>query len=417
MRPTVARLRATTNPDKAEQKLIKDLGPHAAAPGFIYLVDSDTQEIIEPAFFYLYSKHGQDAKQVEEDVEPSVASNRAAAYELAEWFRFLNFVKRDWTKAGHELFSLFTHVAATRLSNHTGRKLEASSVSHKLSTIYGFYTWANAALSMNVRWDSATIRKIYKRKAAKRRDVGDDQIRPFSPKEMRKLLAALGPLPTERSKESLIPCRNRLLFETGLLTGMRGEEICFLREKAIRGLKPDPDRPDETQPLRIKVTKGRKYRWIALPNSLIIEIHNYIRGERREAVAKRLAAGKADDGRLFVNEADHPKAGAPLTTQSIHRTTHALMLRLNFSEPATRKRNGRTVRYDRTTHSFHDTRHSYAVNLYISQRNAGDPKPWETVQHMLGHEDWATTEKYYTRSVGVFETQIGIALKRYWEAP
>jgi integrase/recombinase XerC len=69
----------------------------------------------------------------------------------------------------------------------------------------------------------------------------------------------------------------------------------------------------------------------------------------------------------------------------------------------------------RTLHSFHDTRHSYAVNLYIAQRDAGDPKPWETVQKMLGHRDWVTTERYYLRAVGVLEPQIGVRLNRYWE--
>jgi integrase/recombinase XerC len=197
---------------------------------------------------------------------------------------------------------------------------------------------------------------------------------------------------------------------------MRGEEISYLPVKAILALKPDPDRPAETQPLRIKITKGRKFRWIALPNSLLIELHEYIRGERANAVGKRLAKGRTDEGTLFVNMEDHPEAGAMLTTQSIHRLTHALVLRLGFWESATRTRDGVTETYRRTLHSFHDTRHSYAVNLYISQRSAGDPKPWETVQVMLGHKNWLTTENYYLRAVGIFEPAIGVTLNTYWEA-
>lgn len=417
MRPSVARIVELTKPSPEEQKVLKDLGPHAAAPGFRYILDADNEEIIQEAYFYLYALHGKDGHSNAEDEDdiPSLHSNRAAAYELAEWYRFLGFVRRRWDRADNDLLKLYAHLLATRLSYHTGRKREAGTISHKLSTVYGFYTWTNAAGLSDVKWDVRSVRVEYRRAGRDRREACDDKIRPFTPKELKKLLAKLGPLPSKRKKRSTRPTRNRMLFETGLLTGMRGEEICFVRAKAILKLPVDLDKPDETQPLRIRVTKNRNYRWIALPHSLIHELQLYIRGERTEAVDKRLAKGLKDDGFLFVNDAEHDLAGAPLTTQSIHRITNALMLSLRFCEPATRVKNGVTIQYQRTLHSFHDTRHSYAVALYISQRAAGDPKPWETVQKMLGHKDWLTTERYYLRAVGVIEPLIGVRLNRYWE--
>ncbi|NYD89183.1 integrase/recombinase XerC [Sphingomonas melonis] len=415
MRPAVARIVQMHNPGPAEEKTLAALGPHAALPGFYYVIDAESQEIHQATFFHLYSRHARDGAVRDDDDVPSFASNRAAAYELVEWLRFLAHVKHGWKTANNDLFALYANLLASNLSYQTGRKRQAGSIAHKLTTVYNFYHWTNAAGLTSIKWDTASIRSQYARAGRERREACDDEIRPFSAEEMRKLLAELGPVPSQRPANSLRPCRNRLLFETGLMTGMRGEEICNVKAKVILALRADADHPDGTVPLKITVTKRRKHRYIALPNSLILELQEYIRNERAEAMKVRIERGLRDEGTLFVNAADHKFAGAKLTTQSIHKLTHSLMLRLGFSEPGRRLKDGVEVEYDHTLHSFHDTRHSYAVNLYISQKRAGDPKPWETVQKMLGHETWLTTEKYYTRSVGVFEPALGVTLARYWE--
>jgi hypothetical protein len=133
------------NPDKDELAVIEALGPDAPAPGFMFLVDATSQEIIEAPFFYLYATHGQDGRKRDEEDEPSTATNRAAAYELAEWFRHLAFVRCRWDKANQDVLKVYAHILASRLSRQTGRKRQASTISHKLSTVYGFYAWTNAA--------------------------------------------------------------------------------------------------------------------------------------------------------------------------------------------------------------------------------------------------------------------------------
>lgn len=415
MRPAVVRLGEMMDPNEDERKVLDALGPHAALPGFYYVIDAETQEIHQEVFFHLYSRHGRDGVAIDGDDVPSHASNRAAAYELVEWLRFLAHIRRRWNVVNNELFALYAHLLATNQSYHTGRPREASSISHKLTSVYNLYAWTNAAGLTNVKWDTASIRSQYARAGKEKREACDDQIRPFAPSELRRLLKALGPLPSERATSSTRPCRNRLVFETGLMTGMRGEEISYLKASAILALRPDVDLPDGTQPLKITITKGRTSRYVALPNRLIVELQTYIRTERAAAVQGIKDRSLRDHGWLFVNHADHRRAGARMTEQSIHKFTRALMLDVGLCERAVRTRSGEKVEYLRTLHSFHDTRHSYAVNLYIAQKRAGDPKPWETVQKMLGHSNWLTTEKYYTRSVGVFEPAIGIALARYWE--
>ncbi|MGP7795608.1 tyrosine-type recombinase/integrase [Sphingomonas sp. CLY1604] len=402
--------------DNAHAEVLAKLGPHAASAGFWYVIDADSQEIHQPIFFHLFDRHARDGVRPanDQDFVPSHASNRAAANELVEWLRFLNHIGRPWDSVDGQTIGLYASLLESRISVHTGRKRAAETISHKLSTIYNLYTWSNAAGITSVRWDRATIRSKYQRAGRDKREACDDRIRPFSPTEMRTLLDALGPLPSLR-KRGEGSGRDRLLFETGLLTGMRGEEICHLSARKIKALKPDANRPNETLRLWITVTKGRKGRYVALPNSLVMEMQHYIRNERTDAVRVLIANGGADRGYLFVNLPDHRLAGAPLKTGSVHKLTHKLMLEIGCCEIVTVTKKKQMVKVVAATHSFHDTRHTYAVNLYICQRNAGDPKPWETVQRMLGHKSWKTTEEYYTNSVGVIEPLLGIVLARYWE--
>lgn len=412
MRPKVVRLRGFDKPCAEERELLDALGPFAAAPGLHYLIDLDTEAVIEPAFLFLVAKHGKDGAVTEANPLPSTASSRSSAFELAEWFRFLARVKRRWDRVTHDDIALYTHLKATGFSYHTGRVREPSTIGHKLSVVYGLYTWFNSIKVTDVRWDADIIRSAYGQGGEVREDC-DLEIRPFAAEDLRKVLHALGPLPSELAKGSLRPTRDRLLFETGLLTGMRGWEICNLSAKAIKRLKTDLDRPDDTHELEIAAAKRRrgkrKKRWVALPNSLIHELQLYIAGERARAM------DSLDHDRLFVNLQGNRLAGQPVKTGTIHRRTHAVMIKAGLAEDDEKILDGERVPYKRTLHSFHDTRHTYAVNLYILQKHAGDSAPWTTVQKMLGHSDWMTTEKYYLTSVGIFEPQVGVRLARYWE--
>lgn len=412
MRPKVFKVQTLHNPSDEERELMQALGPFAITTGVHLLVDGDTEKIIEHALLYLNAKHGRDGIAKEHGDKPSLHSSKASAYELAEWLGFLAKLGRKWDEADHESISLYAQTRASRVSYHTGRNREGHTIAHKLSAVYGFYAWYNSMKVTDVRWDPTIVRASY-RSAQGGRDACDREIRPFAPKDLKRLLEMLGPLPSELLGTSTRPTRDRLVFETGLLTGMRGEEIAHLTVDMIKRLTPDQSEPDATQPLQITITKRRRKRHVALPNNLIIELRRYIRTERKRAVEQM---GGADHGILFVNLPGTTNAGGPMTTSTIHRRTHALMVRAGLAEQRSKTIKGVSVRYMHTLHSFHDTRHTYAVNLYILQKRAGDTQPWKTVQVMLGHKDWATTEEYYLQSVGVFEPTIGFRLNRYWEA-
>ena len=277
-----------------------------------------------------------------------------------------------------------------------------------------FYTYTNAIRLTSVSWDAKSIAARY-RGNRRRRASEDERIRPFGIDETPRIREALGKLPSELPAGSLRSTRDRLLLETGLRTGMRGEEICYLRASAIKRLQPDPKRPNATQPVRIQVTKGRVHRTVSVPNSLIAELKRYIAGERARSVGKLTAKGQKDHGYLFVNLDDATRPGGPLKTNTIHRDFAALMLRLGMAKTVKRTKKGVKISVKETQHSFHDTRHTFAVRYYVGLKRqvAIDPgalnfaEPWEVVQIALGHADWETTRKHYLRHVGEFEAAIG----------
>lgn len=116
-----------------------------------------------------------------------------------------------------------------------------------------------------------------------------------------------------------------------------------------------------------------------------------------------------------MNLDDATRPGGPLKTNTIHRDFTALMRRLNMIKKVKRTKKGVKVSIKEPEHSFHDTRHTFAVRYYVGLKKqvAIDPaalnfaEPWEVVQIALGHADWHTTRKHYLRHVGEFEAAIG----------
>jgi len=414
MRPMVARLAFIENPTDEQIEVLAELGEDKADPGMLFLVDDADQSIIWEPFLFLRANYGAAGKVSEEVEVPSFATNRKDAYNLREWFLFMGAMKRDWRKADHDALFAYAGYQISRISQHSGKKRHPNTVSLKLGTVKSFYTYTNAIGQTTVNWDAKSIAARY-RGNRRRRAAEDERIRPFGKEETPALKEALGAKPSELPTDSLRSARDRLLLETGLLTGMRGEEICYLKTAWFKNLKPDPSRPNATQPVRIKVTKGRVHRTVGIPNRLIVEIKAYMRGERARSVAKLAAKGIKDHGYVFVNLDDASRPGSPIKPNTIQRDFNALMRRIGMTKTVKRTKNGVTFPVKETTHSFHDTRHTFAVRYYIGLKRqlAKDPaalnymEPWEIVQIALGHADWHTTRKHYLRHVGDYEAEIG----------
>ena len=424
MRPMVTRLTAIANPTPEQAAHLEELGEDGAENGMLYLIDDANQSIIWESFLFLRANYGSAGLVTEDNPNPSFHTNRKDAYNLREWLIFLAGMRRDWRKADHDLMVAYAGYQISRVSQHNGKKKDPDTVSIKLGTVKTFYTYTNAIKLTSVSWDAKSIAARY-RKNRRRRSGEDERIRPFGIDDVPRMRVALGPKPSELPNNSLRSTRDRLLLETGLLTGMRGEEICFLRASSFKRLEPDPNRPNATQPVRIQVTKGRVHRTVGVPNRLIVELKKYIAGERARSVKRLIEKGKKDHGYLFVNLDDATRPGGQLKTNTIHRDFAALMIRLKMFTPTERTKNGSKVTVKVTHHSFHDTRHTFAVRYYVGLKKqlAKDPaalnyaEPWEIVQIALGHADWETTRKHYLRHVGEYEAAIGERVHEWMEEP
>lgn len=421
IKPVVVRLTTVDDPTPEQSVILNELGDDRAEPGMLFLLDDTSQKIIWPAFLFLHANYASAGRVSEHNEHPSFATNRKDAYNLREWLIFVTAMTRDWRKADHELMVAYAGYQISRVSQHSGRMRGPDTVSVKLGTVKTFYTYTNAIGLTNVSWDAKSIAARY-RGNRRRRAAEDEKIRPFGKDDVPRLKQALGALPSELPGGSLRSTRDRLLLETGLLTGMRGEEICFLRTAMFKGLKPDPARPNATQPVKIRVTKGRVHRTVGIPNRLIYEIKKYISGERARSVDR---LGAKDHGFVFVNLDDASRPGGPLTTNTIQRDFAALMRRLNMATRTERTKLGVKSIVMEPNHSFHDTRHTFAVRYYVGLKKqlAKDPgalnyaEPWEIVQIALGHADWETTRTHYLRHVGEYEAAIGEQVHEWMEEP
>jgi integrase len=415
----VAQLGQLDKPTMQERELLSALGDDAEQPGIYYILNDQTQEIFEPAWLYLKAKYGKTGL-AEASPDDSRISNRIAAYSLAAWLNFVAAMKKRWSNADHNLMLAYARFQVSRTSAHTGTKRDPNTIGAKFSVIHGFYRYMNATGLTNVSWDAPTIRAQFRTRRP-RRAREDEKIRPISPENVARMRSGLGKLPSELFESSELPCRDRLLFETGLLTGMRGEEICFLPLKAILSLKPDTARPDALYPVRITVTKNRKPRSVMLPGHLVQELQAYAAKERKQAIGKRRSSAE-DHGYLFVNSPDSSKPGEPLKTNTIHRRFSRLMKDLNLCERVLVTKSGEQREVLRNLHTFHDTRHTFAVTSYIAYKSEqlydprafGISEPWELVQIALGHEDFETTKKYYLRHVGEYVALIGLRVSEFF---
>ncbi|MGY2733580.1 tyrosine-type recombinase/integrase [Sphingomonas sp. UYP23] len=422
MRPMVTRLAAIANPTAEQAIILGELGEDRAEPGMYYIIDDATQAIIWHAFLFLRANYGSTGRVTADNPMPSFATNKKDAYNLREWLAFIDAIKCDWRKAGHDTLFAYAGYQISRVSQLSGKMRDPNTVGIKLGTVKAFYTYTNAIRLTTVTWDAKAIAARF-RTNRRRRAKEDEKIRPFGKDDVPLIREQLGKLPSELPKDSLRSTRDRLLFETGVRTGMRGEEICYLRASAFKRLTPDPERPNATQPMRIQITKGRVHRTVAIPNRLIGELKAYIVGERARSVKKLLDRGVADHGYLFVNLEDASRPGSQLTTNTIQRDFTALMIRLKMFEEAVRTKKGAAVKVKVPNHSFHDTRHTFAVRYYVGLKRvvAKNPaalnyaEPWELVQIALGHADWETTRKHYLRHVDDYEAAIGERVNEWME--
>lgn len=413
-----------SNPAKPEQ-MISMKSAHALPEGFCYLVDWDSQAVIEPVLLYLQFKFRSTGGSYRPNTQ------KACVDHLKDWWGHLAHINKTWDQIDDEDVIQYRDVMLFGVSPKTHDKYDVKTIRRRIGSVLAFYDWAYRQNIFDLELDQKQFRPNCQPTDSdalththgrgeievstilpKDRSSPDDDVRPLSPKEVRMVMKQLGPLPSEQEKDPR-SCRNRLAAELALNSSLRVDEVASLEKYQILNLTPEPNMPYGVCRLHITKTKGLVPRWIEIPNWLVAELHVYIDGERSDCIRmshKYWCKRKADEAKaLFVNTIlAKSNVGRKVSAATLSREfSHAVInCGLMMRKPRINPETGESYMDVVPAHRFHDLRHTFAVWLYHSEKAAGNAEPWKQIQSLLGHKHLATTLNIYLRVVDSYERNV-----------
>lgn len=420
-------VRAAT-PSEAEIQANKGFQESLLPEGFPFLVDSDTQVIVEPVLHFFWDKFLKQSNYVE---------NTALAYadDLRDWHLHLNHFKLGLFDVGQDDIEQYRDLMLKLVSPRTHEFYSASTVSRRVGAVVEFYRFAFSRgwVSFEIpRVQSAGLRSFdsdmlahvgqrstpSRRISVHRKDTGSDAVRAFTSRQYRVIAQALGPLPSQQT-EPLLETRDRLWAELCLNTGMRPDEPSSLTAMQVLALQPNnPDSPTDITFLQIK-GKGSKFRKVEVPNHLLKDLIWYIENEREASISegrRRGHLGRDTPTSLFLNSASsRHNSGCKATYETFRKAFHAAIVKAHALDPGAGLM-GNTTKTDPDTlqnytnsssiYGPHCLRHTYAVWTYLGERKQGNAEPWKLLQTRLGHAQMSTTVNTYLRLASEFESQL-----------
>lgn len=311
--------------------------------GFPFVVvESDKSiEIQEHVLLYLHDKFvkGKGRRRWKEKYKNT---SEAYAYDLRDWFAFLEVCENEstdsgkvgkaWDAATEDDYIDYADALQDAVSPHTRRPLADATIRRRQSTVENFYKdaqtrgWyvgpflktqikkgrtrpADRDAMVHLRAGCETTREV----SPYAEEIGETGVvHPLSSAEWRAIQRELGPLPSEPS-ESSRPSRDRLACELSLTTGLRVDEVANLTVHQILKLDADysllseEDRENGYLKLYVTKTKRLKARNVLVPCYLVPELIRYIEGERAAAVSAgtaysaKLSKKYREPRALFVN--------------------------------------------------------------------------------------------------------------------
>jgi integrase/recombinase XerC len=397
--------------------------------GFRFLV-TDGMEIVEPVLLFLFDRYAHGSKPWSK----VSLSETAACDDLYEWWSYINLIGLHWRDVVTDDIFGYRKALETATSPRTLQRYKTNTIRRRLSTILSFYKWALAEKYTDEVVDRRRLigairstdgsmlahvdNSLGKTEAS---DIlpseEDTEPSPFhNTKELQAVLRALGPLPSERADDSR-PARDRLAATTALVTGARISEVLNIPLSEILGLRRPPgDEPTSSLVMWLRKTKRMRPRKVLMPVWLLDELTLYIDGERADAVAKTADLGRSPDPNLFLNgtAANNRDVGHALTRRSLSGTFWNAVVSVGFCTVIEADREHDLPRRIIARHSFHDLRHTFAVQQYLARKAKGDAEPWKVISVLLGHKSWKTTMDYYLASVSIAEAQLSDTMTGYF---
>jgi integrase len=400
-----------------------DVAAAALPVGFPILILDRSEEIVEPALLFMTDRYLTAGSRF-------VANTaKAVAEDLRDWWAYLVEFDRPWEQAATEDVAFYRDAMLQTISPRTHERYGETTVTRRVGTVLSFYSWARekGLVRESIDWKIRRQVSISRNKPAKahlQADLGlrevsallpksrsapDEKVKILLPQQVRSLMAALGPLPSEVAKGGIRSSRGRLVAEVCLNSGVRIEEARELTVYQIQNLVYDALEPLRVAPLYVTLTKGGKPRTVDLPSWLVTELLAYIDGERTASLKEIIAKRRRGHNGLFVNNLHSGGAiGAHTSKRSLQEEFEkgvrkaGLVVNVEKTDPET----GQTYFRQTPRFSSHDLRHTYAAWTYYARRKHGDSEPWLYIQAKLGHRSVETTMKTYLRVVKEFEAVI-----------
>jgi integrase/recombinase XerC len=395
--------------------------------GFPFLIDDDTDEVVEPALLFLV-----DAYLTKTGFWNRNTTKRAA-YDLLDWWRFLDHQGRPWDLADGADLDAYRDSMIGEISPRTHEEYKAETIRARRILVKHFYAWAHKRGFYFGKLQEATeIREVYlsadrdplahihsgprriasgpgaprssTRPGEKVRPlIGGDPKNPSFPR----IAGHLGPLPSERGADDPTPSRDRLAAELSVSTGLRVDEVAKLTIFQILDLPVGGDSERFTT-MHVTKTKRLVERDVNVPNYLIPDLHAYIDGERKECIAvgrRYWIKKKSDEPKaLLVNGVDaHQNAGKPVSADTLSGAFRRAVIKAGVTERVTKTdpNTGEVRQVPVPRHRYHDLRHTYALWTYHALVGQGISEPWKIIQSLLGHAHLSTTLDTYLRVVNV----------------
>ena len=400
------------------------LATNALPKGFPFLIDDNTHQIVEPALLFLVDAYLTKTGSWNRNTA------KRAAYDLLDWWRFLDYHGRPWDVADGRDLDAYRDSMIGQISPRTFEEYKTETIRGRRTSVRRFYGWAR-----KMGWyaggleEASEVREVYLPADRDALDLGQRQISidPGAPRssarpgeKVRPFIGGngnnasfphvakhLGPLPSERRADDPTPSRDRLAAELSVSTGLRVDEVAKLTIFQILGLPVDGD-PERFTTMHVRKTKRLVERDVNVPNYLIPDLDAYIDGERNEclAVARRYwLKRKSDEPKaLFVNGVDaRQSAGKPVSADTLSGAFRRAVIEAGLTEwvAKTDPETGEVRQVLVPRHRYHDLRHTYALWTYHALVEQGTSEPWKIIQSLLGHAHLSTTLDTYLRIVNV----------------
>lgn len=399
---------------------------HQLPTGFYYLVDDDELNVLEHVLLFLVNKFIHRGRY------RAKHSQRDAAYDLADWFRFLMDVGRAWDDIDADLVAEYRDSRENRVSAQTHELIKTQTVIRRMLCIFSFYKyakrrkWVPSELDIEELEDrrggrppsqpdeSRAFRKI-EEKVSSLLPVAPSVSQHVSyilPENWTRIRSELGPMPSEASgPRDATSCRNRLAAELAYLAGPRVDEIAHLTVQQITSIQIPNGAVESTElPIQLVFTKNNGQRTIYIQYYLYKELILYI-NELRPTCLKYIEDSDAakKEFALFLNGPDARRfAGRRTTAETLSKSFHQAVLRAGLMKEVVKINPDTSHWYiaQVALYRFHDLRHSFAMDYVIAHHGGGQTVPWKKLQSRLGHRWLSTTLNIYLNHLELAEGTV-----------